>query len=81
MPVELRPEKMWVNCPHCRQRVETDLHVLPGPVAYFFGVVISLLGGVLGCCLIPCCIEECMDVHHTCPNCRGYLGKFRHFCS
>jgi len=30
-----------------------------------------------GCCLIPCCIDECMDVHHTCPNCKAYLGRHR----
>lgn len=29
------------------------------------------------CCLIPCCIDECMDVHHTCPNCQAYLGRYR----
>lgn len=31
----------------------------------------------LGCCLIPCCIDDCMDVHHSCPNCRAYLGRYR----
>lgn len=31
----------------------------------------------LGCCLIPCCIDECMDVHHSCPHCKAYLGRHR----
>ncbi len=22
---------------------------------------------------------ECMDNHHTCPNCKAYLGRYRHF--
>lgn len=26
---------------------------------------------------IPCCIDECMDIHHSCPSCGGYLGRHR----
>lgn len=44
-------------------------------IAYVSGIVIALLGCVFGCCLIPCCIDECMDIHHTCPNCKAYLGR------
>ena len=31
----------------------------------------------MGCCLIPCCMDECMDKEHSCPNCKAFLGKYR----
>ena len=31
-----------------------------------------------GCCLIPFCINEVKDCTHTCPNCKNFLGVYRH---
>lgn len=32
------------------------------------------------CFVLLCCLPRCLDsmkvFHHTCPNCRGYIGKF-----
>lgn len=64
-------------CPHCHGEIDTIARTEPGMIAYISGVVIALLGCWFGCCLIPCCIDECMDVHHTCPNCKAYLGRYR----
>uniref|UniRef100_T1H3H3 LITAF domain-containing protein n=1 Tax=Megaselia scalaris TaxID=36166 RepID=T1H3H3_MEGSC len=64
-------------CPSCNAEIETSTRTEPGMIAYLSGLVIALLGCWFGCCLIPCCIDECMDVHHTCPNCRAYLGRHR----
>lgn len=64
-------------CPSCNAEIETTTRTEPGLIAYLSGMVIALLGCFWGCCLIPCCIDDCMDVHHTCPNCKAYLGRYR----
>lgn len=30
-----------------------------------------------GPCLIPFCLDECMNIKHTCPECNAYLGLYR----
>ncbi|KAK0088571.1 hypothetical protein PV325_011491 [Microctonus aethiopoides] len=73
--VPLGPGPTHTICPHCHAEIETATKTEPGMIAYISGVVIALLGCFFGCCLIPCCIDECMDIHHTCPNCKAYLGR------
>lgn len=34
----------------------------------------------LGCCLIPCIIDDLKDVTHTCPNCKGYIYTYKRIC-
>lgn len=34
----------------------------------------------LGCCLIPCLIDDLKDVTHTCPNCKGYIYTYKRIC-
>lgn len=34
----------------------------------------------LGCCLIPCLIDEFKDVTHTCPNCKAYIYTYKRVC-
>ncbi|KAL7291483.1 hypothetical protein TKK_0014745 [Trichogramma kaykai] len=64
-------------CPHCYTEIDTQTKTEPGMIAYVTGFLIAILGCWAGCCLIPCCIDECMDIHHTCPNCKAYLGRHR----
>nr|BAN20724.1 conserved hypothetical protein [Riptortus pedestris] len=71
------PDPMSMQCPNCHMTIETSTKTEPGLIAYISGVLIFLFGFWCGCCLIPCCIDSCMDVHHTCPNCKAYLGRYR----
>ncbi|XP_073843564.1 lipopolysaccharide-induced tumor necrosis factor-alpha factor homolog [Musca autumnalis] len=62
-------------CPSCHAEIETNTRRTPSMMAYISGCLLALCGCFLGCCLIPCCIDDCMEVHHTCPNCNSYLGR------
>ncbi|XP_023953944.1 LITAF domain-containing protein [Bicyclus anynana] len=75
--VPVGPQPTHMICPSCHSEINTDTQTKPGIIAYISGAVIFMLGGFLGCCLIPCCIDSCMDVHHTCPHCDAYLGRYR----
>jgi len=75
--VPLGPRSTHMICPCCQYEISTATQSTPGLIAYISGAVIALLGCFWGCCLIPCCFDECMDVRHTCPNCRSYLGQYR----
>ncbi|KAK9499217.1 hypothetical protein O3M35_002295 [Rhynocoris fuscipes] len=75
--VPLGPHPTHMICPHCHVEIESSTKREPGIVAYISGIIIFLMGCWCGCCLIPCCIDSCVDVHHDCPNCGAYLGRFR----
>uniref|UniRef100_A0A8C6VSW7 Cell death-inducing p53-target protein 1 n=1 Tax=Naja naja TaxID=35670 RepID=A0A8C6VSW7_NAJNA len=34
----------------------------------------------VGCCFIPCLIDEFKDVTHTCPNCKAYIYTYKRRC-
>lgn len=71
------PEPLVATCPNCGLNIETVTRTEPGLIAYLSGALIFLFGFWCGCCLIPCCIDSCMDVHHSCPNCKAYIGRYR----
>jgi lipopolysaccharide-induced tumor necrosis factor-alpha factor len=75
--VPLGPHSTHTVCPSCGCEINTKTTTSPGVIAWVSGFLIALFGCWLGCCLIPCCIDECMDVSHTCPNCSAYLGRHR----
>ncbi|CAG9800593.1 LITAF domain-containing protein [Chironomus tepperi] len=75
--VPLGPHSTHTVCPSCGSEINTKTTTQPGLMAYISGFIIALCGCWLGCCLIPCCIDECMDVHHKCPACGTYLGRHR----
>ncbi|XP_054276275.1 LITAF domain-containing protein-like [Macrosteles quadrilineatus] len=75
VPVGSQPTHMI--CPHCYSEITTKTKTEPGLIAYISGTLIALFGFICGCCLIPCCIDSCMNVIHSCPNCNTYLGRYQ----
>ncbi|XP_018576725.1 lipopolysaccharide-induced tumor necrosis factor-alpha factor homolog [Anoplophora glabripennis] len=75
--VAVGPNPTHMICPHCQAEIDTTTKSKPGLIAYISGAILCIIGCFWGCCLIPCCIEKCMDVSHTCPNCDAYLGTFK----
>ncbi|XP_072930513.1 LITAF domain-containing protein [Epargyreus clarus] len=75
--VPVGPQPTHMICPSCHAEIDTETKTKPGLIAMVSGAIIFILGCFCGCCLIPCCIESCMDVHHSCPNCSAYLGRYR----
>ncbi|XP_021349822.1 lipopolysaccharide-induced tumor necrosis factor-alpha factor homolog isoform X2 [Mizuhopecten yessoensis] len=68
------PQRM--QCPNCSQDIVTVMTFVPGVNTIICCVIIALLGGVLGCFLIPFFMDSCKDVVHNCPNCRTKLGRY-----
>lgn len=77
--VPVGPQTTHMVCPSCHAEIDTSVRSEPSLMAWITGGLLVFFGCWLGCCLIPCCIPECMDNHHTCPNCKAYLGRYRHF--
>ncbi|CAL8139176.1 unnamed protein product [Orchesella dallaii] len=66
-----------ITCPHCKTEIQTKTDKKPGVVAWVSSGVLCFFGCWLGCCLIPFCIDSCMDVDHKCPNCDAHLGTHK----
>lgn len=73
------PYPMQVACPHCGAHVMSETTAIPGLLTWLLAGGLLMLGCWAGCCLIPCCIPECQDIEHRCPNCKQHLGTFRRF--
>jgi len=62
-------------CPKCQQNIVTQVSYETGSAAWILFGIICLLGGWVFClCLIPFCINDLKDVHHTCPNCKHLIA-------
>ena len=59
-------------CPHCQMTVVTDTHTVPGFKAW---LCLPLLCALFGC-LVCCCLDEFMDVVHTCPFCKNKIATY-----
>lgn len=72
------PYPMRFTCPNCNAHVMTETHSTPGLLTWILsGAICCLAGYLLCCCLVPCCVRECKDVEHICPNCQHKLGLFK----
>ncbi|XP_007937916.1 lITAF domain-containing protein [Orycteropus afer afer] len=65
-------------CPFCRNAIVTVTRRVPGLLVWLMCSGLTLFGCVLGCCLIPFCMEGLMDVQHSCPVCHRDLFRYRH---
>jgi len=75
--LRLGPDPASITCPTCRQEVITVVQYENGLMTWILVGSCAAVGCWLGCCLIPLCVDDCKDVIHTCPNCRGFLGRYR----
>lgn len=67
---------MMCVCPACHATVSTSTVYKPGAMCILLCVVLCLFGLVLGCCLIPFCIDSVKDVIHKCPNCGAVIARY-----
>lgn len=76
-PAQFGPYPMRYTCPNCNAHVMTETHSTPGLLTYILSGALCFLAGYLLCCLVPCCVRECKDIEHRCPNCQHKLGLFK----
>ncbi|KAM4698090.1 cell death-inducing p53-target protein 1 [Rhinophrynus dorsalis] len=67
-------------CPHCQQPITTKISHEIGLMNFLLCCFCCFVGCDLGCCLIPCIINDLKDVTHTCPNCKAYIYTYRRMC-
>nr|VZH94055.1 unnamed protein product [Spirometra erinaceieuropaei] len=89
-PIEKQPVLLFstpheLYCPTCRFNVCSRTSFVNGRLTWLSCAVISLFGGILGCCAIPFFCNSCKDVQHSCPRCQNMLGIYnrlgsRHKC-
>jgi len=77
--VPVGPEPAHLTCPHCQAVVDTTVKSSPSLWAWISGLALFAAGCWAGCCLIPCCMDGCMDKEHTCPSCKAHIGSYRRF--
>jgi len=71
-----RESPLQTECPKCHKNVTTKLHYSSGTFTWLACLGISFFGGILGCCLIPFCVDGCKDVQHECPKCDKIIGRY-----
>uniref|UniRef100_T1JEX8 LITAF domain-containing protein n=1 Tax=Strigamia maritima TaxID=126957 RepID=T1JEX8_STRMM len=73
--VGAKPEELI--CPYCSSRVVTDTKSRDGLTTWLSCLACCFCCCVLGCCLIPFCTPQLLDVDHYCPNCKNLVGEYR----
>ncbi|KAK2817344.1 hypothetical protein Q5P01_025535 [Channa striata] len=66
-----------IACPKCHQTVLTKVDYTPGLLTYLFCGGLFFCGFVLGCCLVPFCVDRLRDAKHICPTCKTVLGVYK----
>ncbi|KAG8430677.1 hypothetical protein GDO86_020172 [Hymenochirus boettgeri] len=67
-------------CSQCQQHITTKISHEIGLMNFLLCCFCCFVGCDLGCCLIPCIINDLKDVTHTCPNCKAYIYTYRRMC-
>ncbi|XP_029432325.1 cell death-inducing p53-target protein 1 isoform X1 [Rhinatrema bivittatum] len=67
-------------CPRCQQAITTRISHEIGLLNMLLCCFCCAAGCDLGCCLIPCVIDEFKDVMHSCPNCKSHIYTYKRVC-
>jgi lipopolysaccharide-induced tumor necrosis factor-alpha factor len=67
-------DPVYMVCPYCHVFVCTETDDEPSLLGWLSCATCCLLGGWMGCCLIPLFIPQLQDTKHYCPRCHIYLG-------
>ena len=62
-------------CPYCHQPIITRLEKRNGAVVWLASFGLCFFGCVLGCCLVPFCVNGIKDTIHYCPNCNRMIAR------
>ncbi|XP_058649094.1 uncharacterized protein LOC131550739 isoform X4 [Onychostoma macrolepis] len=75
--VTMSPAK--VKCPSCQKTVITEIYYKLGSNAFLFCCLLSVIGCLAGCCLVPFCMNRFKDVAHRCPSCHKDICSVNRF--
>ncbi|XP_051522686.1 lipopolysaccharide-induced tumor necrosis factor-alpha factor-like isoform X1 [Myxocyprinus asiaticus] len=64
-----------VKCPFCKKIIDTEVRYKIGSNVFLFCCLLSVVGCLAGCCLVPFCMNRFKDVAHKCPSCSKDVGK------
>lgn len=81
-PVAVHPQSivyfghqpMNVTCSNCGFQGNTRVQHEPNMYTWFSCLGCSLFGCILGCCLVPFCIDSLQRATHSCSRCERVLG-------
>ncbi|TPP67478.1 Lipopolysaccharide-induced TNF-alpha factor [Fasciola gigantica] len=80
LDLPLGQDPVRLQCPHCHKEVLTITEYRNGVCTYICCTGFSLVGCILGCCLIPFCVDSLKDIEHQCPNCKHTIGYYKRAC-
>ncbi|CAL8381540.1 unnamed protein product [Gadus morhua 'NCC'] len=72
---ELGREPGVTGCPNCGEVVTTKIVKKRGDANWMLCCLLAMFGCIGGCCLIPFCVGNLMDVQHSCPSCQTTIHK------
>merc|ERR1712139_23352 len=72
----LPPTPVQCTCPACGQVVLSAVDHQMGTGSWVVCLGVCCLGGGLlsWAGLLPCCMQDCQDAYHSCPNCHHQIG-------
>lgn len=74
--VPVGPHSTRMVCSNCRKEITTNINKKPSSMAYISSLLCCVFGCFWGPCLIPFCMDQCLNVEHKCPKCEVYLGQY-----
>ncbi|CAH8873055.1 unnamed protein product [Trichobilharzia szidati] len=75
--VSFGPNPASLPCNICMNKITTTVNYRRGICTWLACSGIALVGGILGCCLIPFYVNSCKDAYHSCPECGTLLGVYK----